>query len=68
MTPIIDLQPLFLGRSKRPLIRVSRQNVGWGAVYVATAVLWAAVVFLAAEELMREPGYTYETEVAAYEY
>lgn len=66
MTPMIDLQPVILFRVKRRSIRISPRNVGWVLLAVATAVLWIEVGVLAAADLMREPIYTYNSEVLSY--
>jgi hypothetical protein len=63
---MIDLQPVILFRVKRRSIRISPRNVGWVLLAVATAVLWIEVGVLAAADLMREPIYTYNSEVLSY--
>ena len=66
MTPMIDLQSVFLFRVKRRSIRISPRNIGWALLSAATVLLWAEVAVLAAADLVREPVYTYSSEVLAY--
>ena len=63
MTPMIDMQPSLFDRCERRSVRVSPRNIGWALLTVLTAVLWCSVWAMAAADLMRDPVYTYETEV-----
>lgn len=68
MMPMVDMQPVFFNQPKRPAIRVSPRKIGWALLMAATVVLWAEVVAMTAADLLREPTFTYNSEVAAYVY